>query len=62
MRDEWSQKYLPAERLIELLQQVPAGSRVYPNAVKNLLFTTPEGDELGYIDFLLEGKVERFTT
>jgi|JI9StandDraft_2_1071091.scaffolds.fasta_scaffold02363_13 hypothetical protein len=63
MRDEWDQKYLPVERVIELLRQLPAGSWVYPNSVGNLRFTSPNfEDELGFVDFLLAGEVNFYST
>jgi hypothetical protein len=51
MRDSTG-KWLSAADLIEILQQLPPGSRVYSNQLQQLSVTCESGDELiGLIDF-----------
>lgn len=59
MHDDNGTKWLPAARLIELLQELPSYSRVMPNAVGNLLAMTANGERaLAYVDFARGGSVE----
>ena len=62
MRDTtFGAKYLTVARVMELLQSLPADARLHPNDVGNILVMSDDGDEsLGHIDFLLQGKIERY--
>ena len=47
------------ERLIELLNALPGGSRVIVNRVGNLLIATPDGaSNFAYLDFVADGEIE----
>lgn len=51
MRDSTG-KWVSAADLIEMLQLLPPGSRIYPNQLQELSVTNESGDELiGMIDF-----------
>lgn len=59
MRGDDNTKWLPAGRLVELLETLPADSRVMVNCVGNLLVRTADGKKnLAYVDFLFDGDVE----
>ncbi len=54
MRDSTG-KWVSAADLIEILQQLPPSSRIYPNQLEQLSVTSESGDELlGLIDFNFE--------
>ena len=51
MRDSTG-RWVSVEKLSQALQQLPPGSRLYPNQLGNLHVTNESGDELlGLIDF-----------
>ena len=52
-------KWLRADRLIELLRELPPDAQVECNQVRNLLVLTPDGTKaIAYIDFVLDGSIE----
>ena len=51
-------KFLEADRLIELLQQLPQNYKIAPNNVKNLAIFDEEDNYYGFIDFLMDGEIE----
>jgi hypothetical protein len=59
MLTECGLKYLTAETLIKLLSQLQPDDRVTPNSVGNLLIHSEDREYVGFIDFLLEGTIER---
>lgn len=59
MRESDGTKWLPAARLRELLEELPADSRVIPNSVGNLVVYSENGEHMtAYIDFFDVGVVE----
>jgi len=51
-------KYLTAERLIDLLKQLPAQARIVVNpATRNLTVVLVDDGKRGMIDFLMTGEV-----
>ena len=53
-------KFLPTAKVIELLQSLPPDSFVHPNRVGNLLVYGADMNELGFVDFNLDGEFESF--
>lgn len=51
-------KYLPVERVIELLKQLPPNTLIIPNYVQNLSLGDSEHNYKGYIDFIADGTIE----
>jgi len=49
-------KWLPATRLAQLLNELPAGAIVSVNAVGNLKIADEELRYIGYVDFLADGQ------
>ena len=58
MRNEYGTKYLPAGKLIELLQTLEPDTRLAPNNVANLAIYTKKDEYIGFIDFIAEGEIE----
>ena len=55
-------KWLTAQRLVQLLSEVPPDSRVMVNAVGNLLIKNASGNQLvAYIDFFAAGELEPYS-
>lgn len=52
-------KFLPATRLIELLNTLPEGTLVAANLVGNLSLLDAE-KHLGFIDFIAHGEIELY--
>ncbi len=53
-------KYLPVQRLRELLAELPDDARIGPNRVLNLMVFDPQGVPVAFVDFLDKGVIERF--
>jgi uncharacterized protein YaaR (DUF327 family) len=58
MQDNNGNKYLTVEELKKSLDTLPLNDRLMPNDVHNLSILDAEGEYRGFIDFLLNGKIE----
>lgn len=55
---EHGYKWLPVERVVELLTQLPSGTKVVPNNVNNLQLLDAEDNYIGYVEFTSRGELE----
>jgi hypothetical protein len=59
-RDDIEGKYLPADRLRDLLATLPEGSLIQANRVGNLSVLNAAGVPIGFVDLLMQGEVEMY--